>query len=202
MYDRQTDTLWSHVLGRAVAGPLKGAELEMVPLTHTTWKAWRDSQVGQVAVLTVRDAKGRDNYQAYYESKKTGIIPRAVVDERLDGKARILGVMAPGLAKAYALDDLRREKVIHDNLGKHQLVIVYDEVGDSGVAFATTSKTERFRLENTQLVDSTTQSLWSPLSGVCVSGPRQGEELERADQTLAFWFGWLDHFPQTQLWGH
>lgn len=41
MYDRQTDTLWTHVDGRAVRGKLIGHVLEIVPSMHATWKEWK-----------------------------------------------------------------------------------------------------------------------------------------------------------------
>ncbi len=36
MYDRQTDTLWSQLLGEAVEGPLVGTKLEFLPAFQTT----------------------------------------------------------------------------------------------------------------------------------------------------------------------
>src|SRR5439155_1161397 len=41
MYDRKTESLWVHVTGRAVWGPLKGKQLEFVPSTVTTWSQWK-----------------------------------------------------------------------------------------------------------------------------------------------------------------
>ena len=41
MYDRQTNTLWSQLLGEAVEGPLKGTRLEFLPSWQTTWEDWK-----------------------------------------------------------------------------------------------------------------------------------------------------------------
>ena len=41
MYDRETDSLWSHLLGEAMKGPLKGSELKQIPSVMTDWKTWR-----------------------------------------------------------------------------------------------------------------------------------------------------------------
>ena len=35
MYDRQTKSLWSQLLGKAVQGPLKGTELDFLPSFQT-----------------------------------------------------------------------------------------------------------------------------------------------------------------------
>jgi len=37
MCDRQTDTLWSQFLSRAVRGALSGTQLEIMPSLQTTW---------------------------------------------------------------------------------------------------------------------------------------------------------------------
>ena len=41
MFDRQTDTLWTQVDGRAIKGALTGRRLEIVPAVHATWKEWK-----------------------------------------------------------------------------------------------------------------------------------------------------------------
>jgi len=40
MYDRNTDSLWSQIEGRAISGPLRGTRLERIPVEHTTWRVW------------------------------------------------------------------------------------------------------------------------------------------------------------------
>lgn len=39
--DQETGTLWDPMTGRALAGPLEGAELEPVVFTQALWYAWR-----------------------------------------------------------------------------------------------------------------------------------------------------------------
>ncbi len=41
MYDHQTDTLWSQFLRKGVKGELAGVELDVIPVTQTTWGLWR-----------------------------------------------------------------------------------------------------------------------------------------------------------------
>ena len=40
MYDRQTESLWSHFDGRALAGALTGTELERIPVQTLSWGDW------------------------------------------------------------------------------------------------------------------------------------------------------------------
>lgn len=42
MYDRQTETIWTHFDGHAVAGELAGEELEFYSTSVVSWAAFRD----------------------------------------------------------------------------------------------------------------------------------------------------------------
>ena len=43
MYDRQTETLWSHFTGTGMIGELTGVELDDFPLSTVAWSTWRDA---------------------------------------------------------------------------------------------------------------------------------------------------------------
>lgn len=52
LYDRATQSLWSPLLQAAVSGPLVGARLQPVPLTHTSWAGWRSRHPGTEVLST------------------------------------------------------------------------------------------------------------------------------------------------------
>ena len=43
MYDRKTKSLWVHTTGECVKGELKGRQLEFIPSTVTSWRAWKST---------------------------------------------------------------------------------------------------------------------------------------------------------------
>jgi len=43
MIDSPTGSLWSHLLGEAMQGELKGKQLEAIPSDMITWQAWRQA---------------------------------------------------------------------------------------------------------------------------------------------------------------
>lgn len=43
MYDRETGSEWKQSLGEAIAGPLSGARLRVLPATTTTWSTFSDA---------------------------------------------------------------------------------------------------------------------------------------------------------------
>lgn len=42
MYDRETESVWLQVGGRAIKGPMTGTVLKSGPLLDTTWKQWKE----------------------------------------------------------------------------------------------------------------------------------------------------------------
>ena len=137
MYDRETDSLWSHLLGTAVEGPMKGSMLEMIPSTFTDWATWRRAHPGTLALsprLSPYGSYGRDAYGGYFASPQTGILGTRRKDTRLEDKDLVLGVMAPA-AKAYAYRDLREAGKIRDTLAGEPIEVVYDEEAGTAEAF-------------------------------------------------------------------
>jgi len=41
LYDQRTESLWSQIMAKAIAWPLKGTTLTSVPIAHASWAAWR-----------------------------------------------------------------------------------------------------------------------------------------------------------------
>ncbi len=73
LYDRQTQSLWSQLLGQAISGPMKGHHLKMLPLSHTTWADWRKSHPA-TEVLSANTGMQRpyerDPYAGYERSEE------------------------------------------------------------------------------------------------------------------------------------
>ena len=42
MYDRETGSEWSQILGRSIAGRMRGEPLQEIPLVWTTWRHWKE----------------------------------------------------------------------------------------------------------------------------------------------------------------
>ena len=42
MIDRQTGSVWSHLDGEAIQGPVTGATMGFIPILLTSWEEWRN----------------------------------------------------------------------------------------------------------------------------------------------------------------
>jgi len=137
MYDRETESLWSHLLGAAVDGPLAGARLEMIPSAFTQWGEWRRRHPRTLILSPGRSPYGHfsaDPYSGYYESERVGVLGPSRSDDRLAPKALVFGVMAPA-AKAYSFEDLERLGTIRDSIAGEPVEVIYKPESQSAEAF-------------------------------------------------------------------
>jgi Protein of unknown function (DUF3179) len=213
MYDHETDSLWSHVAGQAIVGPMQGSLLQMIPAIHTNWNAWKQispkTSVLDPGRSPYRRDYNMDPYESYYSSHDTGIIATRYEDQRLDPKALVIGLRLDGVVKAYPFTSLGREPVINDIVANISVVVIFQERTVTGRVF---SRRLRDRVltfvpatsgtgEPLTMRDEQTGSLWSGLAGVGLDGTLKGERLTPIPATYAFWFAWKDYYPGTTVHG-
>ncbi len=50
LYDRETGSLWHHLTGRAMSGPLRGARMRRLPVVILSFAAWRTEHPGTLVL--------------------------------------------------------------------------------------------------------------------------------------------------------
>jgi len=136
MYDQQTRTLWNHMTGEPVIGPLVGSgiRLERLPVVVTSWGEWKrehpDTRVVDLNTGHNRPYGAGAAYGAYFASPGT-MFPVWQKSRALPEKARVFTLVLDGQAKAYALEALDRAGgVLNDTFAGKPLVVHYrDAVG-------------------------------------------------------------------------
>ena len=207
MYDHQTNTLWSQFLRKGVRGELAGTELEVVPVTQTTWQTWKELHPDTLA-LDKQGRYSRDSYRGYYQDSRAGVIGETLDDDRLASKEMVLGVDIDGSTKAYPFFKLSDSPVVNDTVGDFNTLVYFDDA--SGTALVYDREIDgnplTFRLEGepngilTILVDEQTNSRWMAFNGTAIEGELKGRTLDRALSHLSFWFAWKDWNPDTELY--
>ena len=203
MYDRQTESYWSQLLGEAVEGPLKGTRLNHYPNSwQTTWGEWRERFPDTIA-LDKGGAGSGDSYSGYYRSGQTGIHPPAIDDDRLGVKEWVIGVEQNGEAVAYDFDTLFAERVVNDVVGDTETLVVFFPESATGLVYDRTvdGQVLNFGFVDGELVDDETGSTWDTWTGTASAGPLEGQRMRRVDSTRSFWFGWKDWYPDTRVYG-
>jgi hypothetical protein len=141
MYDRQTDSLWSQILGKAIVGQLVGTELTLYPadtLLFSTIKTIPDVKILSTDTGYVRDYQHNPYYD--YEKSDEIIFPVNNKDARLPAKTHVWTISVDGVMKSYVIDKLIEEKHVQDSVNGHQLDISIDEKQAITVLDKTTGK--------------------------------------------------------------
>ena len=205
MYDRQTDTLWTQVDGRAVRGALIGRQLEILPAVHATWKEWLALYPRSQALE--KRGELRSSYENYNRNpRELGIMGRRNADNRLPGKERILGVRVGNAAMAFPLKAVREARLAQAEVGGLPVLLVAPATNLPVLAYERRARSREltFSLETIDgrsvLRDAETNSAWDVATGKATSGSMAGAQLNRAAAYPAFWFGWRGYFPSTGVW--
>lgn len=205
MYDRQTESYWSQLLGEAVAGEMVGTKLEFVPSWMMSWAEWVALHPETVALDKEGRRVTRDVYASYYSSDRTGVIPETIEDDRLPVKEFVTGVELADAVIAYPFSVLNEQPVINDEVGSTAVLVWFEPDTAVSTAFDRAVDGQILTFNATddprQLRDAETGSLWDALQGTAVDGPLAGSRLTRLKSTTSFWFGWKDIHPQTLLYG-
>lgn len=204
MYDRQTGSLWSQLLGEAVEGEFKGTSLEFFPSWQTTWGEWKTRHPDTLAL--VKGYKGdRDPYESYYTTDRAGVLGEDHPDTRLRRKEFVVGVALGDEAVAYPWSELSLEPVVNDVVAGSPVLVVFGKDTATGVVFdrELDGQSLTFSLadaESLALTDAESGSTWDGLAGRATDGPLTGKQLARVKSTNSFWFGWKDWYPETRVY--
>ncbi len=100
LYDRQTESWWSQLAGRAIRGEMQGAYLDVYPATMMSWKQWVEAHP-ETEVLSKRTSGGvvglRNESAAYQRSTRMGITGRTQVKlDDVGAKELVLGFELEG----------------------------------------------------------------------------------------------------------
>jgi hypothetical protein len=221
MYDRETESLWTHFDGRAVVGVLTGDQLETVGSPLVAWGSFRDSHpegkvLDRAATGFARDY-GRNPYVGYDDPGTDPFLFRGALDDRARAKQRVVGVELEGNAAAYSLDALAQgsARATAVTLGETELAILWQagqstaleggevdsgrDVGSVGVFLSELDgRTLSFTAGPDGFVDDVTGSTWNIL-GEAIAGPAAGSQLQRVPHLDTFWFAWSTYRPGTTL---
>ena len=179
-WDHETGSIWSQPLGEAIAGPLKGVTLELIPVSLNDWSTWRDAHPHTLA-LDIR-VSGRGGF----DLQRMAI----VVDFGTE-------------AVAYQVPDLQREVLVNDVVADVPIVVLTDpREPDSWVVFSRVldDRTVTLAVEEDLIVDVETNSVWHPVTGVALFGPLEGEQLDVLPAFTSFARDFFTFFPDGRLW--
>ena len=155
-WDHDTGSIWSQPSGEAVAGPRRGRRLETLPISYTTWDAWKDLHPGTLAL------------DVHAGVTRFGLERMAIVLELADD------------AVMYPYPDLLEAGVVNDVVGGLEVAVVIDPTNpDRWETFARRIDDQVLTLgaRDGSLIDIETQTTWHPNRGLGLDGPLDDEIL-------------------------
>lgn len=194
---------WSQVTGTAVKGPSEGTKLEFVSSTLTTWAAWKALHPS-TQVLKKTEPIRESHYARYYENPdRMGISGDFYEDDRLPGKAMVLGVVVGGKTFAISFERLAELKILNATLNGVPVVITFSPQARSSQAYRRDPGGEilefsDYRIEKGVPVmkDLRYGKTYNLLDG---SSDESADRLEAIHSTRSFWYAWSSYHPETEL---
>ena len=210
MFDRETETVWTHLSGEGLTGKHAGKRLEFIPSLNTTWGEWK--KLHPATTTLSFDTPQRQYYQRQVVSGSirnlspefTNTLSQPVT--RLPKNTLLVATLIGGKARGYLYDDLRAGAVIEEtykeipvsvwNLPNNQGAAAFDRRLDGAThAFALVEVDGEWRFR-----DAATGSTWT-IQGECIAGKLRGKQLTRLVSSQSEWYGWAAYFPSTTIYG-
>ena len=181
MYDRETGSLWSHILGEAMEGRLKGTQLKQIPSVMTDWKTWR-TQHSDSTVAWISRTSTEYRREFYRRPEQF-----------------VLGIAGEGKPKAWGFDQLSRTLTINDTWNDGPVLVAFDARSVTARLYDRKlgERTLTFRNAEGKLVDNETGSTWELITGRAVAGPMAGKFLRPLPAIVSFKQAWSRFHPKS-----
>lgn len=179
MYDKETNSYWSHILGRAMDGELVGTKLNQVPSVMTDWRTWKRDHP-DTSVLWMDRTAQRFRLEYYRDPARF-----------------VLAIVDGGTAAAWSLDRLKSQPIQNTRLQDVPVVVTFDDGSVTARLFRRRvgDRTLTFRAADGRMVDLETRTSWNPQTGVAVEGELAGAKLVELPAFLSFQKTWEVFHP-------
>ncbi len=218
MYDRATRTLWHQFTGEPIIGELVGSDVELTyfPTSRTSWADW----VAEHPDTTVLTREGaiyppwnylhEDEERAIYydyRANPDSMFPISHRDDALLPKAEVLGLTVAGVDKAYPIEVLREERIVHDRIGELDVVVIASGTSSDAHIYENPDGLEFELLDDgsaagypAEVVDQD-GTVWEVSRERLVDASDSDRVLSVVPSNVSFWFGWFAFHRGTELYG-
>ena len=201
MVDVQTDTLWSHLEGVGIGGPLDGVELSQLPLETSTWADWVAANPDTV-VLDLPDPVFPENpeqggpayayepdspYPGYYDNPEVWFPILDTPTDDIELKDEVLGLRSGDQTLAVAVDAITAEGPRVFTVGSATVLVAPN--GSAGA--------RAYDASAAGLVDGDRPNVETDTERAVLD---DGTELPRLTVDQGFWFAWFGNNPTTDWW--
>lgn len=198
--DETTKSWWQQATGVAIAGPLKGSHLEEIPSHQASLASWL--RLHPNSTILQPDSNYKEDYEDLVNFDKGTVKGHLEKRDSASWKMKswVVGIKTNGFEKAYDWNDLLKDDIIQDTIGRQPVLLVLEKDTSSFHAYSRVlqGQTLFFSLDKGpgQLTDSNTHSVWN-LNGLCIGGTYKDAQLETLAAYQEFWHSWKQFHPNT-----
>jgi hypothetical protein len=199
--DTETGSLWNHITGIAVYGPLKGYRRPVYNLLHTTAKAALEAFPHLEIAISDRPILKTGNViktRMAGDIKLSDIFQGTIAkeDDRRPTMDVGLGIWNDNRARYYPMETvIRAGKVVVDALDDRNLVVYVEPASGALAAFYVDSGSAQWAGEVLQLEGGVVYS-----RGKLIDPAGQQQDFERPMQVFTRWYGFALTFPGTGIY--
>ena len=178
-WDHDTGSIWSQPTGEAIAGPRRGERLELLPVSFSTWSAWREAHPESLALDVPAGLTG-------FQLERLGIVLDLAND-----------------AVLFPYPDLTEVGVVNDIVGGLEVAVVLDPSNQNRwetFARRLDDRVITLVIEDGALIDRETRTTWDPVLGIGLSGRLAGETLGILPGFTIFPRDFDTFFPEGRVW--
>lgn len=182
MSDLETDTEWSHLLGRGMDGALKGKTLTPLISDMVTWDVWKREYPETTALNMSQTSK---NYSREFYREPTQFV---------------FGFKAIGKPWSLAMDQMLKRPVHQFELGDEPLLATFDERGTVTHLFSRDIGGQTLDFEQVDgltMKDHQTSSHWSMITGSATAGAMKGIRLTPHVGIMSYRKAWKNFHPDS-----
>jgi len=193
MQDQETDTYWSIMEGKAVAGELKGSELVELPYGEKMqWRHWKKKHPDTL-VLSVDGREDASQSYAWYYGSPEGFNYVRATDDRLETKEPVFAFHRNDIAYATRQKDLENGQSFELEDGAS--IFLYRKQGGSKFQSTLAFVSENgFEQRDGEWIEKGSGAGFDPATGDFADA-----SAERLGGFDTFWYTWSLSNPETRV---
>ena len=208
LYDRATSSLWAQMLEQSIQGPEVTRIPDRFQVVETTWETWVE-MYPNTQLLSENTGFSRDYerypYGPFREDERLLFPVNNMDDRRLHRKARVLGINVGERSKVYPIAHFNiGVEVINENVGGMPVVVAGSRRKNFGVVYnreledCTVLEFEPVQDALPVVMRDDEGNEWD-VFGTAVSGPRTGQQLQKTNSYIAYFYAWTAFFPGSEI---
>lgn len=196
--DDQFGSIWSHLTGEALVGPMVGRHLEPLPQHVMALASWLEIHPNS-STVSPRTVPARPTVPGVARLDEGWLRTISHRDDRLPPRTPVLGVRLGDTHRAYVLDARAQGPLLfQDELAGVPIVLLgVDEGAPLAYDRRVASGTIDLQLENGKLMDPS-GSVWNS-EGLAIEGALAGIQLKFIHSKVSEWYAWAAYHPSTEV---